>query len=88
MTNSRSLCICTLKLSSVKPLIVNCSPDGFGINHFLILLGTNGQGIRQQVIDQTGISLGKTMYGGECHRGGTSHTEAGKDSSRNHSHNL
>lgn len=65
MTNRHSLCKCTLKTSSVKSLIINRSPDGFSINHFPVLLGADGQGIRHQVVNQTGIALGKTVYGRE-----------------------
>jgi len=45
----------TLKTSSIKPLILDSSTDHVSINDFFILLGTYGQCIRHEIVDETGV---------------------------------
>ena len=35
--------------------------NDLGINDFLVLLGTDGQGIRHQVVDESGVPLRETV---------------------------
>ena len=58
----------TLKTSSIKPLIIDSSTDDLSINDFFILLGTYGQCIGHEIVDETGGALGKTVGGCKCSR--------------------
>ena len=58
----------TLKISSIKPLVIDGSTDYISINDFFILLGTYGQCVSHEIIDETWIALGKTVGGCKCSR--------------------
>lgn len=58
----------TLKTSSIKPLIIDSSTDDLCINDFFILLGTYGQCIGHEIVDETGIALSKTVGSCKCSR--------------------
>ena len=58
----------TLKTSSIKPLVLDGSTDDLSINDFFIPLGTYGQCIGHEIVDETGIALGKTVGSCKCDR--------------------
>lgn len=49
----------TLKTSLIKPLVIDGSTDHLSINDLFILLGTYGQCIGHEIVDETWIALGK-----------------------------
>ncbi len=58
----------TLKTSLIKPLVIDGSTDHLSINDLFILLGTYGQCIGHEIVDETWITLGKTVGSRKCGR--------------------
>ena len=58
----------TLKTSLIKPLVIDGSTDHLSINDLFILMGTYGQCIGHEIVDETGIALGKTVGSCKCDR--------------------
>ena len=58
----------TLKTSLIKPLVIDGSTDHLSINDLFILLGTYGQCIGHEIVDEMWITLGKTVGSRRCGR--------------------